>query len=413
MNKSVLIRGARQLLTLHGPSGPRRGADLNNLGIISDGAMLIVNGVIRAVGSSRRIENLAEARNAEEIDAHGKVVLPGFVDSHTHLISGPTRFPDSEVGPEFSSIFKGIQDVPGRTLEIQAWRIIQECIRQGTTTLEAKSGYGINEPGELKILRAQVALNTRLNVLVSTFMGARSSLPPNYDLDLDQYADWLAVEMLPMIHKRKLAEFVDVFCDEGMFDIRQARRILMAARELGFGLKMHAGQFSSRGGVRLAVELGAVTVDHLTHLDPGDAGVLAQSATIATLLPGPVFYMDTHRHANARAFIDRGVAVALATNYNPDTCPTHNMQMILCLACRKMEMTPAEAISAATINGAHALRRGGQIGSLEAGKYGDVIILSVPDYREISYHFGVNLVEMTIKRGVVICRASEVMCPTH
>ena len=412
MNRSVLIRGARQLLTLHGPSGPRRGADLNNLGIISDGAMLIVNGVIRAVGSSRRIENLIEARKAEEIDAHGKVVLPGFVDSHNHLISGPTQFPDPDTATEVSGIFKGIQDVPGRTLEIQGRRIIQECIRQGTTTLEAKSGYGVNESGELKILRAHAALNVGFNVLVSTFLGARL-LPPNYPLDLGQYAEWLAGEMIPMVHKRKLAEFVDVFCDEGMFDIHQARRILMAARELGFGLKMHAGQFSSRGGVRLAVELGAVSVDHLTYLDPGDEGVLAQSSTIATLLPGPVFYMDTHRYANARSLIDRGVAVALATNYNPSTCPTHNMQMILCLACRQMQMTPAEAISAATINGAHALSRGSQIGSLEAGKYGDVIMLSVPDYREIPYHFGVNLVEMTIKRGAVVCQASEVLCPAN
>lgn len=412
MIRSVLIRGARQLLTLHGPPCPRRGADLGNPGIISDGAVLIVDGIIRAVGPSRRIENLAEARHAEEIDANGKVVLPGFVDSHTHLISAPARFLDHPAELELSGIFKGIHDVPVRTLETHAWRIIQECIRQGTTTLEAKSGYGVNEAGELKILRAQAALNAKLNVVVSTFLGARL-LPPGYPLDLDQYADWLTAEMLPLVRKRKLAEFVDVMCEQGMFDVNQARRVLMRARELGFGLKMHAGQISNIGGVRLAVELGAVSVDHVNTLDPRDVDALAGSGTIATLLPGPVFYLGAGRHAPARALIDRGAAVALATNYNPGTCPTHNMQMILCLACRKMDMTPAEAISAATINGAHALRRGGQVGSIEAGKYGDIIMLSVPDYREIPYHFGVNLVEMTMKRGVVIYHASEVMCPAR
>ncbi len=411
------------MLTLHGPPGPRRGADLRNLNIIQDGSVLIVDGIIREVGPTRRLDNLSESRRAEEIDAHGRVVLPGFVDSHTHLVSGPARPLDYEMqlagatpleitraGGGMTAVYRAIQDVPLRTLEAQSWRIVLESIRQGTTTIEAKSGYGVNEIGEVKILRTQVALNKHLDNVVSTFMGARFA-PADFPVDLDDYVDWMIRHMLPVVRRRELAEFVDVFCEEQLFNVEQTRLVLTRARDLGFGLKLHAGQCGNIGGVKLAVEMGAVSVDHAIFVDDGDISALAGSATIATLLPGPVFFLGTRKFASARTMIDRGVAVALATNYNPESCPTHSMQIVLTLACREMNMTPAEAISAATINGAHALRRGGSVGSIEFGKQADLIMLSVDDYREIPYHFGVNLVDMTMKRGQVVYRASEVKCP--
>lgn len=413
------MRGARQLLTLRGPNGPHRGVDLRNLGIIHDGAILIVDGLIREVGPTRRLENLSESRQADEIDANGSVVVPGFVDSHIHLIGGPARLFDYEMGLAgatqaeiatagggFDAIYKLMQDVSGHTLEAQAIRVLEESIRQGTTTLEAKSGYGVTDTGELKILRAHASLNERFGNIVSTFMTARE-IPRDHGKLPSEYVNWLRSKLLPVVQKRKLAKFVDISC-EGMFSLQEASQLLLAARNLGFGLKMHAGEYSNIGAVKLAVELWAVSVAHLVHVDQADIQALAGSPTMATLLPGSVFYQGGQRYAPARTLIDQGVAVAIATNYNPETCPSHNMQMIISLACSKMNMTPAEAISAATINGAHALGMGQQIGSIEVGKQADLVILDVSDYREIPYHFGVNLVRTTIKKGRPIYNASQV-----
>jgi imidazolonepropionase len=366
------------------------------------------------------VENLAEARTADEIDASGCVVMPGFVDSHTHLIGGPARLFDYEMGLAgatraeiatagggFNAIYKLMQDISGHTLEAQAVRVIGECIRQGTTTLEAKSGYGVTDTGELKILRAQASLNERFGNIVSTFMMARV-IPKDHGKLEGEYVNWVRSQLLPVVHRRKLARFVDISCERDMFSLEQTSRLLLAARNLGFGLKMHAAEFSNIGAVKLAVELWAVSVDHVVHVDESDIQALAGSPTIATLLPGSVFYQGADRYPPARTLIDRGTAVAIATNYNPVTCPTHNMQMIISLACNKMNMTPAEAISAATINAAHALGLGHQVGSIEVGKQGDLVILDVPDYREIPYHFGVNLVRTTIKKGRPIYQASKV-----
>jgi imidazolonepropionase len=391
MPKVTLVRGARQLLTLHGPSGPRRGADLRNLGLIQDGAVLIVDGLIREVGSSRRVENLALARQADQIDATGRVVMPGFVDSHMHIVGEP-----GGVSP--------------RALEKQALRTVEEAIRHGTTTLESKSGFGLTETGEIKILRVHQALQKQVS-LVSTFLCTPAA--PEYQERPDQYLEWVCSHMLPLVKRRKLAEFADIRCEEGAFRHDDARRYLTAAGDLGFGLKMHTGQRSNTGAIRRAVELGAASVDHAVDVSQEDAVLLAQSNTIATLLPGRNFYLGVEPYAPARMLIDSGVAVALATNYNSETSPSQNMQMMLTLACRKMNMTAAEAITAATLNAAHALRRASSIGTLESGKSADLMILGVPDYREIPYHFGINLVDLVMKNGSVLVERAEVKWPAR
>ena len=387
--------------------------------------MLIRDGRIFAVGQGRRVENLAEARNAFEIDATRRVILPGFVDSHTHLVSGPPRLDDyergiagqdrQEAGRLEAGILSGVRAVrktPARSLERQARSLVDLFIRNGATTLEAKSGYGLDRTGEMKTLKVLAKLDQSPLDVIPTYLGAHA-VPPEYERAPHDYIDWMSAEMLPRIGRQKLARFVDVCCERGAFGLDDARRHLEAARRLGFGLKIHAEQFSHSGSVRLAVELGAISVDHLEHVDQDDIAILAQSSTIATLIPGAVFHMGPGRYAPARALIDQGVAVALSTGFNPTTSPTCNMQMILSLACSQMRMTPAEAISAATINGAHALGCADRLGSLEAGKYADLTLFDVSDFREIPYQFGVNQVALTMKRGIVLYRRTGVACPQN
>ena len=415
MPKVTLVRGARQLLTLRGANGPRRGADLRNLGLIQDGAVLIVDGQIHDVGPSRRVENLALTRQAEVIDASGRVVMPGFVDSHTHLVSGPARIPDYElrgagVG-EPLAMARGIQELSPRTLAAQALHAVEEAFRHGTTTLEAKSGVGLTEANEIKILRVHAALRKQSVPMLSTFLCAQ--VPPDYRNRADRYLEWVCTHMLPLIHRRKFAEFADIHCGEDAFSVEHARRYLLAARELRFGLKIQTDSRPPSGAIRMAVELEVSSVDHAIDISPEDVALLAQSQTIATLLPGPVFYLGSLAYPPARMLIDAGVAVALATNYNPETSPSQNMQMMIALACGNMRMTAAEAVTAATINAAYSLRSASRVGSLEPGKSADLLILGVADYREIPYHFGLNLVELVMKDGTVVVERSEVKWPTR
>jgi imidazolonepropionase len=417
---SVLVHGARQLLTLRGPTGPRRGAALGEIAIIQDGAVLIQDGKIACLGPSRRVENLAAARKAREIDASGRVVAPGFVDSHTHLVCGPARLAEYEMriaGATYEQIaaagggilnsVRAVRETPIRRLVLEAQRTIGGFIRHGTTTLEAKSGYGLDETGERKALRAVQALNGQPLDIVPTYLGAHV-VPPEYAGRADDYLDWMCRSFMPKIAERRMARFADVYCERGAFTVDQARRYLETARGLGFALKVHAEQFSSSGAARLAVEMDATSADHLDHVQDEDIRILAASSVIATLLPGAVFHLGLDRYPPARALIDGGAAVALATDFNPGTSPTCNMQMILSLACTQMKMTPGEAFAAATINAAHALGCAARVGSLEAGKSADLVIYDVPDYREIPYHFGVNQVLMTIKRGAVLFEKGKI-----
>ena len=400
------------MLTLHGSEEPRRGSALRELGIIPDGALLIGNGKIEEVGPSRRVENLAPARDAFEIDASGKVVMPGFVDSHTHLVYGVPWLKEYENraaqlgGDVFErtslrASVQAVHTVSARRLEWRAQTTVAGMVRHGTTTLEAKSGYGLDQSGEVKILRVLAALDGQPLDVFATLLAALD-IQGEYRRNTWDYLSWFSTTLMPKVRHRRLASFVDVITDGGGLTLEQAERYLEIARELGFLIKVHADQFRRTGSVPLAVRVGAVSVDHLDHSSPEDIDMVARSGTIATLLPGAAFHLGHGRYPPARALIDAGAAVALASNLNPETCPTYNMQMILSLACTQMHMTPAEAISAATVNGAHALRCAGRAGSFEPGKQADVLVMNASDYREIPYHFGVNAVAMTIKRGVAI-----------
>lgn len=416
--RALLIRGARQLLTLHGPAGPRRGAALRELGIITDGAVLVRDGLIEEVGVTRRVENLAAARGALEIDAGGRVVMPGFVDSHTHLIHGVPWLDDYEariLGANPLEAMTGWRDslhalhtTSTRRLEAAARLTLEGMARHGTTTVEAKCGYGCDAAAETKVLRVLAKLDQKPLEVLATYFAVAPLLPSGRGRPSVPDLDGTLSQTLPALARRRLARFADIFVDAGDAALAAAGRYLDAARGLGFLLKVHTDQFSHTGGVPLAVHYGAVSADHLEYASADDIAALARSETIATLLPGSAFHLRSGRAAPARALVDAGAAVALASNFNPNTSPSYNMQMVLSLACAQLGLTPAEAISAATVNGAHALRRADAAGSLELGKWGDILVLNVSDYREIPYYFGINTVHTTIQRGRIVSREGAV-----
>ena len=383
---------------------------MRDLGIVADGAVLIRDGRIVDAGPSRRLERHPLARKAREVDARGGVVAPGFVDSHTHLLFGRSRLTDYEMrlgGASYAEIaaagggilasVQAVRSLSAARLEQQGRAALQQMTRHGTTTVEVKSGYGLNEAAELKTLRVAA----KLRGAVPTYLGAHV-VPPEYGGRAGDYIEWLCEYMLPLVRRRTLARFVDLYCEEGAFTLAQARRYLETGRKLGFGLKIHAEQFTRTGAALLGVELGAASVDHLEQAGEEEIRALANSSTVATLLPGSVFHLGLRRYPPARRLVDEGAAVALASDFNPGTSPTFSMQMVLSLACTEMRLKPAEAIAAATINGAHALGCADQTGSLEPGKSADLALFQVSDYREIPYYFGGNNVYLTIQGGVVL-----------
>ena len=413
-----LITGCSELVTLAGPV-PRRRQALGELGIIRDGALLVRGERIAAVGPRKQIERLREARRARKLDLGGRVVLPGFVDSHTHLvfpasraaeyercISGATYEEIARAGGGILSSVKHLRKAPAATLEKSALGRLGEFATHGTTTVEAKSGYGLDLPSELKTLRVQRELHRRQPLdIVSTFLGAHV-LPPEYRRR-DAYVELLARRWIPQVARSGLAEFCDVFCDRGAFSVAESRRILTAARACGLDLRLHAEQLAHTGAARLAVELRAASADHLEQVTSGDIRALAASNVVCTLLPGCSFHLGLAHYAPARALIEAGAIVALATDFNPGTSPTLNMQMILSLACTQMRMTPAEAIAAATLNPAYSLRRHDGMGSLTVGKYADLAAFNLADVREIPYYFGVNHCWLTMKRGKIIASSKK------
>ena len=417
LSTSLLITGASQLLTLRG-RGPRRGSALGELGIVKDGAVLVRNGVIAAVGTRAKVEALPEAAGAEKLDVGGRVVLPGFVDSHTHLIHAASRAEEYELkiaGASYEEIARrgggilnsvnALRAATSKALKLRTRRALAQFAAYGTTTVEAKSGYGLDVASELKILRLHKELGAEQPLdIVSTFLGAHV-VPAEYRGTPDgakRYIALLTEKLIPEVAREKLAEFCDVFCDRGAFSTGQSREILEAGVRHGLVPRVHAEQLTRSGATQLAVKLGAASCDHLEQVNSNDIAALGKSETVATLLPGCDFHLGLAKYAPARKLIDAGAIVALATDYNPGTSPTMSVPMILSLACSTLRMTPAEAITAATINGAYALRREKQVGSLGVGKLADLAVFEVADYREIPYYFGMNSCWMTMKRGVVV-----------
>ena len=411
----VIIHNISQLLTLSG--GPQRGDRLGELGIIQDGAVALQGENILAVGTS---EKLFQAfPSASSFDAGGRVVLPGFVDPHTHLVwtgdraeeftlrlQGKTYMEIMEAGGGIHSTVRATREATETELVQQTRQRADLALSYGTTTLEVKTGYGLTFEQEIKQLRAILALDKEGPVeMVPTFMAAHA-VPPEYQGRTQDYVHLICSDMLPDLaawwqdhQPRKPLPFVDVFCEKGVFDLAQSRQILEAAKALGFPLKIHVDEFENLGGSKLAVELGAASADHLVKTSPEDIRALAQSDTVAVSLPGTPFGLNEDDYTPAKALIESGAVLALATDTNPGTSWCESMQFIIALACRKLRLTPAQAIAAATINAAAAIQRDQNIGSIEAGKQADLLILNTADYRQLGYRFGTNLVANVIKRG--------------
>ena len=417
MTESVdlLLHSAGQLCVV--PShmtGPQRGQALGDLGIIADGALAIRDGRILAVGPSTDLRR--RFRAGQVIDAGGRCVLPGFVDPHTHLpwmgnragefeqrLAGATYMEIMAAGGGIMSTVRQTREATLDELVVENRPRLKRMLHHGTTSAEAKTGYGLNTATELKQLDAIMALHDTQDVeLTPTFLPAHA-IPEEFQGDTEGYIRYLIDDSLPAgaawMRRRKLTLFCDVFCEEGVFDLEQTRRILTAAAALGYRLKVHADEFVGLGGTRLAVELGAVSADHLVSTPEADIVALGGGETVAVGLPGTPFGLAHHDYTPAGAILAAGGALALATDFNPGTSWCESMQMVIALACRHMKLTQAQAVVAATLNAAFAIGRGHEIGSLAPGYQADVIILSVDDYRQLGYRFGTNLVATVIKRG--------------
>jgi imidazolonepropionase len=414
-SRTLFFRNAQQLLTLAGPPCPRRGKALSQLAIIPDGAILTQGTCILRVGATRNLEAEARRLKAEAVDCRGSVAMPGFVDSHTHLVFAGSRVGDYEKrlqGKTYEEIARGgggiklsaqrVHEASVNSLVRQAEGFLKQFAAHGTTTLEVKTGYGLEVAQEMKLLEAIRQLRKTSDLeLVPTLLAAHA-LPPEYAGRPGAYIETVVRELIPRVARKKLAEFIDCFCDRGAFSVEQCRRVLAAGKRQGLISRLHAEQLTRTGASRLAVEAEAASADHLDKLCPGGIRALARSQVVATLLPGANFHLGLKTYPPARNLIDAGAIVALATDFNPGTSPTVNMQFILSLACSALGMMPAEAISAATINAAHALRRADRLGSLEPGKQADLIVMDLGDYREIPYYFGVNHCRMTVKAGHIV-----------
>jgi len=413
----MLIHSASQLLTLAG--GPQRGHALGTLGIIENGAVVVREEKIVAVGTTDEMR--AAYPHEPTLDASGCVLMPGFVDPHTHLIWAGDRANEFEMkmagmhyldilaaGGGIISTVRATRTASIETLIAQTRPRLLRMFANGTTTAEAKTGYGLQTATELRLLKALLALDDESPLdLAITFLGAHA-IAPEFKDNPQGYADLVSDTMLPIVkewwetHAPRLPlPFVDVFCENKAFDLAQTRQVLTRARELGFPLKVHADEFDNLGGASLAVELGAASADHLVKTSEADIAALGKSDTVAVSLPCTPFGLAECHYTPARDIIAADGILALATDCNPGTTWNESMQFVIALACRAMKLTPAEAIAASTINSAHAIRRADTIGSIEIGKQADLLILSVPDYRQLGYRYGTNLVKQVIKRGRV------------
>ena len=409
----ALLAHASQLLTLRGDGAPRRGPQMRDLGIIEDGALLIENAKIVAVGTTEELARHELAKTADELNCRNKVVLPGFVDSHTHPVFANPRLIDFEkriAGASYEEIaragggirasLRGVREASIEDLANHVLKALHEMSAHGTTTVEAKSGYGLSFESEIKSLEAiQKAAAQWRGTVVSTLLGAHV-IPPMYSQNPEEYVRIVCELMIPMVVRHKFAEYVDVFCERGAFTAEQSVCILRAAVAHGLKTRIHIGQLTNTA-LELFAEFRPVSVDHLDHLTDADITWLANHDTIAILLPAANYFLGLETFPPARKLIDCGAAVALATDYNPGSSPTASMPFVLSVACTHMKMSPAEAIAATTINGACALNLQHRKGSLEPGKDADIAIFDAQDFRELPYWFGVNRCWKTIEAGHV------------
>jgi imidazolonepropionase len=411
----ALIHAAELVCVCRNRERVKRGNEMQDVAAIQDGAVVIRNSRIDWIGTTGDLPPLP--RGARIIDASGMTVLPGLVDSHTHLIFAGSRENELEQriggasyqeiaarGGGINATVRLVRQASKEQLKEQTRQRLSRLLKFGITTVEIKSGYGLNLADELKCLEVIAELNAEGPLeLVPTFLGAHA-VPPDFKEDREGYVRLLVEEMLPHIAGSRLAEFCDVFCDTGAFTLSESERILRKARDLGLRLKLHADELSPFGATELAAELGAVSADHLLCVSDAGIHALAKSGTVATLLPGTAFYLGLN-YAPARQLMERYIPVSLASDCNPGTCPSENLPLVGAMACTQMKMLPAEALCALTVNAAAAVGRSDRLGSLEVGKQADLIICDVPNYRHLFYHFGVNHVWRVIKRGEVIYAA--------
>ena len=410
----LFLKNISQLVTVAAQGSPASaGAAMRDLGILTDAGVLCRGGKIAWVGrmSDWRPEN---APDVAELDAAGKVVLPGFVDAHTHAMfagsreaefalrsGGATYQQIAEQGGGILNTMREVRKAEKKSLKRRTARYLNEMLRHGTTTVEIKSGYGLSPESEIKMLEAINELkNEEIIGVIPTFLGAHA-VPPEFAGRAAEYVGLLVETMIPYAGKKRLAQFCDVFCEKGYFDVPGAERILAAGTAWGMKPKVHADELNAGGGAELAARAGAVSADHLEHVSPQGIAALRAAGVVAVLLPGVSFALG-HGYAPARALIDGGVAVAVATDFNPGSCMSFSMPLMMTIACTQMHMTPEEALTAATLNGAAALGISASAGSIEPGKQADMLVADVPDYRFLAYHFGMNHISTTVKNGTIL-----------
>jgi imidazolonepropionase len=415
----MLYHSAAQVLTL--TRDPQRGSRLGDLGLIPDVGVVFRSGKIVETGPSKDL--LDKYPDEEKEDLSGKVVMPGFVDPHTHVVwagdrsaefemrlQGKTYLEIMEAGGGIVSTVKATRAASLKELKKETRTRIRNCLAMGTTTLEAKTGYGLDTETELRMIQALLELDQEEPVdLVLTFLGAHA-VPEEYSGRTAEYTDLVCEEMIPALgewwpkHTKKSLPFVDVFCERGAFDLDQSRKILLTARDHGFPLKIHADEFENLGGAKLAAELGAASADHLVVTSANDIKSLGRSNTVAVALPCTPFGLGDPAYTPAEAFLEADAILAIATDLNPGTAWCESMQFAVALACRYMKLTPDQAIAAATINAAAAIGMNDIVGSLDPGKQADLLVLDIPDYRHIGYRFGSNLVQRVVKRGLDVLK---------
>jgi imidazolonepropionase len=407
----ILIRNAR-IVTCKS-NGPKYGAEMQDLGIIENGFVAVENGIILEVGEGNGQDYIA--KHTEVIDVEGRLVMPGFVDPHTHLVHYGSRENELELklkGAKYIDILKaggGILSTVRATraasfenLTAKVMKSLDLMLQWGTTTVEAKSGYGLNFVDEVKCLEVLRDIKHPVDI-VRTFMGAHA-VPVEYKEDKEGYIKLMMDRIIPYIAEEELAEFIDCFCEEGVFSIEESERILLCGKNHGLRIKLHADEIESMGGAQLAGKLGAISAEHLVAASDEGIDKMKEAGVIPILLPGTSFYLRLGKYARAKEMINRGMAIAIATDYNPGTCPTESIQSIMVFASMGMGLTPQEVINAMTINSAHAINRGDEVGSIERGKKADIIILDAPNENYIVYHFGINHVATVIKDGKILIK---------